>query len=51
MASASVSASDAESSKSKEKKKSSTKIGSIKLNPDSIASLTSKPKSDGDDGK
>jgi len=50
-AASSASASEVESGKSKEKKKSSAKIGSIKLNPDSIASLTSKLKSDGDDGK
>jgi hypothetical protein len=50
-AASSASASEVESGKSKEKKKSSAKIGSIKLNPDSIASLTSKSKSDGDDGK
>jgi hypothetical protein len=44
----SASASEVETGKSKDKKKSSAKIGSIKLNPDSIASLTGKLKSDGD---
>jgi len=47
-AASSASASEVETGKSKEKKKSSAKIGSIKLNPDSIASLTSKLKGDGD---
>ena len=47
-AASSASASEVETGKSKEKKKSSAKIGSIKLNPDSIASLTGKLKGDGD---